>query len=140
MEILNGVVAIESALLPDNRECGFAVNPAVAYPEWLSKLGYSGTTTRAQLECARRCLTEYLHRQAKAEKYVKSQGLFPDQEAFLLRHLHLVDYNKVRETPVALFIYIAKDESWALSNFVEGTAIDSNVEYERLRREGKVGL
>ncbi len=73
MNIPTGVVFITAPLLPEGREYGFAVDPCLAYPDFCGRLGYDPhNLTKGQVECVRKCLTEYLHRQAKAEKYVKS--------------------------------------------------------------------
>jgi hypothetical protein len=105
----------------------FSLDPDVLYPLWLEKLRYPvDASTQEQLECARLCATEYLHRIAKINHFGAEAFAFGDVPP---------------DMTVPLFVKIlAGEKKWALKNFPEGEKIDANVQYSRLRREKKVDL
>ena len=123
---------------------GFEINPDVAYPYWLGLLGFpTASPDRSQLECARLCATEYCHRILKLKKYLEAGGLSTAEAELLRNKPGLLDPKALGETKVGMYIRIkAEDGSrrWALKNFPEGEGIYAPLEYERLKREGKVEL
>jgi len=89
------------------------VESEVVYPLFLGILGYSPTApTQAELECCRRCLTEYL----KREVFKKFDG---DDAQF------------------ALQITAKPEKKWALRNFTEGKPILWESEYKRIKGQIK---
>jgi len=89
------------------------VESEVVYPLFLKILGYSPTApTQAELECCRRCMTEYL----KREVFKKFDG---DDAQF------------------ALQITAKPGKQWAIRNFSEGKPIFWESEYKRIKGQIK---
>lgn len=105
------------------------VDPDVAYPLYLKKLGWDkGTLTQNRLECARRCFTEDLLKITGKGLHLriikKFLELDPEERSISIDH---ISGDETDQGPAK-----KQDTTWRLSNYPEGEPINWQTEYKRI--------